>query len=73
MKCADAIRLANMAAKLGSEDAFVLARCGHTLNFHEFDRSAAMVEKALSLNPNLATARFSMGWISVVACDPESN
>lgn len=30
-----------------------------------------MVEKALSLNPNLATARASFGWISVIACDPK--
>ncbi|WP_291611978.1 adenylate/guanylate cyclase domain-containing protein [Bradyrhizobium sp.] len=70
---AEAIRLANAAVQIGSEDAFVLARCGHTLMFlgNEFDRGAAMVEKALSLNPNLATARFSLGWISVVGCDPE--
>jgi TolB-like protein/class 3 adenylate cyclase len=70
---AEALRLANTAAHIGSEDAFVLARCGHTLMYlgNQFDRGAAMVEKALSLNPNLATARLSYGWISVVACEPE--
>ena len=70
---AEALRLANIGAQLGSEDAFVLARCGHTLVYlgNEFDRGAAMVEKALSLNPNLATARASLGWISVITCDPK--
>jgi TolB-like protein/class 3 adenylate cyclase len=69
----EALRLANIAAQIGSEDAFVLARCGHTLVYlgNEFDRGAAMVEKALSLNPNLATAHSSFGWISVIACDPK--
>jgi TolB-like protein/class 3 adenylate cyclase len=70
---AEALRLANTAAYKGSEDAFVLARCGHILMYlgNEFDRGTAMVEKALSLNPNLAIARFSYGWISVVACEGE--
>jgi adenylate cyclase len=70
---AEALRFANIAAQIGSEDAFVLARCGHTLMYvgGEFDRGAAMVEKALLLNPNLAIARYSCGWISVVACEPE--
>jgi adenylate cyclase len=70
---AEALRFANTAARIGSEDAFVLARAGHTLMYlgNEFDRGAAMVEKALSLNPNLPIARFSFGWISIVACEPE--
>jgi TolB-like protein/class 3 adenylate cyclase len=70
---AEALRMANIGAQLGSEDAFVLARCGHTLVYlgNEFDRGAAMVEKALSLNLNLAAARASFGWISVIACDPK--
>jgi TolB-like protein/class 3 adenylate cyclase len=70
---AEALRLANIAAQIGSEEAFVLARCGHTLVHlgNEFDRGAAMVEKALTLNPNLAIARSSFGWISVIACEPE--
>jgi hypothetical protein len=59
---AEAHRLANIAAQIDSEDAFVLARCvpySHASR-DEFDRGAAMVEKALSLNPTLAVARFSM-------------
>lgn len=68
---AEALQMANIGAQLGGEDAFVLARCGHTLVYlgGEFERGAAMVEKALSLNPNLATARASLGWISVIGCD----
>lgn len=70
---AEALEFANTAAHLGSEDAFVLAQCAITLMFlgNEVDRGATMVEKALSLNPNLAIAHFSSGWISVVACEPE--
>ena len=69
----EALELANLAAEIGSEDAFVLARCGHTIMYlgNELDRGAAMIQKALSLNPNLAIARFAFGWISVVACEPE--
>ena len=65
---AEAIGLAQQGAKLANDDAFALARCGHTLTYlgHEYDRGASMVEHAVVLNPNLAMAWFSRGWVSIM-------
>jgi adenylate cyclase len=70
---ADAIRLANMASKLASDDAFALARSGHVLAYlaHEYDRGASMVKQAVALNPNLAIAWFSRGWVSLMCGEAE--
>jgi TolB-like protein/class 3 adenylate cyclase len=70
---ADSIRLANLASRFGSDDAFTLARSGHLLAYlgREFDRGASMVEQAVALNPNLAIAWMSRGWVSLMCCDPE--
>lgn len=70
----DAIRLANLAARFGSDDAFTLARSGHLLAYlgREYDRGASMVEQAVALNPNLAVAWMSRGWVTLMCCDPES-
>jgi TolB-like protein len=70
---ADAIRLADLASRFGSDDAFALARCGHILAYlaHEYDRGASMVEQAVALNPNLAVAWSSRGWVALMCCEPE--
>jgi adenylate cyclase len=70
---ADAIRLVNLASRYGSEDAFTLARSGHLLAYlgREYDRGASMIEQAVALNPNLAIAWMSRGWVSLMCCDPE--
>jgi TolB-like protein/class 3 adenylate cyclase len=70
---ADAIRLAHLAAKLGSDDAFALARSGHVLTYlgYEYDRGASMVEQAVVLNPNLAIAWYSRGWVSLMCGEAE--
>jgi adenylate cyclase len=64
----DAIRLAHLGSKVGSDDAFALARSGHVLTYlgHEYDRGASMVEQAVTLNPNLAVAWYSRGWVSLM-------
>ena len=64
----DAIRLANLGARKGIDDAFALARSGHVLTYlgHEYDRGASMVEQAVALNPNLANAWHSRGWVSLM-------
>jgi TolB-like protein/class 3 adenylate cyclase len=69
----DAIRLANLGSRWGSDDAFVLARSGHVLTYlgHEYDRGASMVEQAVALNPNLAMAWYSRGWVSLMCGDAE--
>jgi TolB-like protein/class 3 adenylate cyclase len=70
---ADGIRLARIGAREGSDDAFALARCAHVLTYlgHEYDRGASMVEQAVTLNPNLAIAWYSRGWVSLMCGDGE--
>ncbi len=67
-KRTDAIRLANLGSSLANDDAFALARSGHVLTYlaHEYDRGASMVEQAVTLNPNLALAWYSRGWVSLM-------
>jgi adenylate cyclase len=69
----DAIRLANLGSRLANDDAFALARSGHVLTYlaHEYDRGASMVEQAVALNPNLAIAWFSRGWVSLMCGEAE--
>ncbi len=69
----DAIRLAYMAAKVSSDDAFALARSGHVLTYlgQEYDRGTSMVEQAVVLNPNLAVAWYSRGWVSLMCSEAE--
>jgi adenylate cyclase len=69
----DAIRLAHLGARLANADAFTLARCGHALTYfeHEYDRGLSMVEQAVALNPNLAVAWYSRGWVALLCGDAE--
>jgi TolB-like protein/class 3 adenylate cyclase/Tfp pilus assembly protein PilF len=69
----DAVRLAYLAAKMGSDDAFALARSGHVLTYlgYEYDRGASMVEQAVTLNPNLGIAWYSRGWVSLMCGEAE--
>jgi adenylate cyclase len=70
---ADAIRLAQLASRTGSDDAFTLARSGHVLAYlgGEYDRGTAMVEHAVALNPNLAIAWYSRGWVTMMCGEAE--
>jgi TolB-like protein/tetratricopeptide (TPR) repeat protein len=67
---AEAIRHARLAARLADEDPFVLATAGHVLTYlgHEYERGVAMVEQAVALNPNLAIAWYSRGFVCLM-CD----
>src|SRR5204863_8526600 len=69
----EALRLARMAAKVANEDAFALARAGHVLAYlgQEYDRGASLVERAIDLNPHLASAWFSRGWVAVLCGEAE--
>src|SRR5260370_40085489 len=69
----DAIRLAHLGSRVGSDDAFALARSGHVLTYlgHEYDRGTSMVEQAIILNPNLAVAWYSRGWVSLMCGEAE--
>jgi TolB-like protein/class 3 adenylate cyclase/Tfp pilus assembly protein PilF len=64
----EAIRHARLALRLANEDASALARAGHALAYvgHEYDLGASMVEQAVALNPNLAIAWYSRGWVAML-------
>ena len=70
---ADALRDANAALRITSEDAFVLARCAHPMAYicQQFDRAASLADRAVLLNPNLSMAWISRGWISLMLAKPE--
>src|SRR5260370_16199169 len=69
----DAIRLAHLASKVGSDDAFTLARAGNVLTYlgRQYDRGASMVEQAVALNPNLGIAWYSRGWVTMMCGEAE--
>src|SRR5665213_3979311 len=69
----EAIRLAHLGSRFGSDDAFALARSAHMLTYlgHEYDRGASMAEQAVALNPNLAIAWYSRGWVSLMCGEAE--
>ena len=70
---AEAARLARRATELDNDDAVALAAGGYALAFavHELDDGAAFIERALMLNPNLAMAWHSSGWVRVFLGEPE--
>jgi adenylate cyclase len=70
---ADAIQFARLGARAENSDAFTLARCGHVLTYfgHEYDRGLRMVEQAVALNPNLAIAWYSRGWVALMCGEAE--
>src|SRR5262249_45432603 len=58
-------RLAKRAVELGKDDAVALSRGGHAFAwFHrDLDNSAAFIDRALALNPNLSAAWNLSGWV----------
>jgi TolB-like protein/Tfp pilus assembly protein PilF len=61
---AETRRLARRAIELDQDDPSVLARAGHALAFvvGEVEEGAALLLRAMNLDPNQATARYWMGW-----------
>jgi adenylate cyclase len=70
---ADALGDANFALGLTNDDAFVLSRSAKVLAYigHEFDRASSLVERAITLNPNLAVGWLDRGWISLLLGEGE--
>jgi adenylate cyclase len=70
---AEALRFADRAATLGTDDALALARAAQALVFfgREYERGSAMVERAVELNPNLSSVWLVRGWINVMSSDIE--
>jgi len=65
---ADALRMARRAAELGKEDAISLAFAGYTFAFagREVENGAALADRAIELNPNLALAWGICGWVTLM-------
>jgi tetratricopeptide (TPR) repeat protein len=73
VEVAEAERLARRAADLGRNDAMALCMAGLTLGFAVKDvrGGAALTARALALNPNLAWAWYSDGWLNVWLGNPD--
>lgn len=69
----EAVRLANIAADLANDDAFVLARAAHVLvNLdRQFDRAMSMVDKAVALNPNHGGVWHARSQVAFSCCNPD--
>ncbi|MGO8921121.1 MAG: adenylate/guanylate cyclase domain-containing protein [Stellaceae bacterium] len=67
-------RLAQRAVELGKDDAIALATSGWALAFvvRDLDAAAALIDRALLLNPGLAEAWFCGGWVKVWLGEPDS-
>jgi len=70
---AETARLARRAAELGKDDAVALAFGGIGLAFvvGELDNGGAMIDRALTLNPNLAAAWNHSSWVAAFRGEPE--
>jgi TolB-like protein len=64
---AEAARLARRAAELGKDDAVTLSIGGMVLAYvvGDLDDGAAIVDRAVRLNPNLAAAWGAAGWMKI--------
>jgi TolB-like protein/class 3 adenylate cyclase/tetratricopeptide (TPR) repeat protein len=60
-------RLARRAAMLGKDDAVTLTMAGIALAYTigDLDSGDSLINRALTLNPNLASAWFFSGWVKV--------
>jgi TolB-like protein len=70
----EAARLARRAAETGRDDAGALAIAGYVLAYvvGDLDSSAAYIDRALLLNPNLAGAWGVSAWLKVYLGDPDT-
>jgi tetratricopeptide (TPR) repeat protein len=69
-----AAEVARQAAEVGKEDAVALCSAGLALAAvaGELDDGAALIDRALALNPNLAWAWLSGSWVKVYLGEPEA-
>lgn len=70
---AEATRLARRAVELGRDDAIALSYGGYVLGYvgGDLDDSAACIDRALALNPNLAAALGVSSWVKACLGEPD--
>ena len=70
---AEVTRLAQRAVELGKDDAIALAASGYALAYvvRDLGVGAALIDRALVLNSNLAEAWFCGGWAKIWLGEPE--
>jgi TolB-like protein/tetratricopeptide (TPR) repeat protein len=70
---AEGSRLAQRAADLGKDDAVALGTAGQTFAYlaHDLDAAAALIDRALMLNPNLVATWLFSGWVRDWLGEPE--
>ena len=70
----DTRRLARRAIELDKDDPTVLVRAGQAIGavLYEMDDGVALVSRAYELNPNLAVARYTIGWEHIRRGDIEA-
>ncbi|RUX03721.1 tetratricopeptide repeat protein [Mesorhizobium sp. M2A.F.Ca.ET.037.01.1.1] len=75
LETAETERLALKAMDLGRDDAIALSRGGIALAYVVGDNNsgAAFIDRALALNPNLATAWLFSGWVRADLGDTETS
>jgi TolB-like protein/class 3 adenylate cyclase len=71
---AEVTRLAQRAVELGNDDAIALAHSGYALAYvaRDLGRGAALIDRALLLNSNLAEAWSFGGWVKIYLGEPEA-
>jgi tetratricopeptide (TPR) repeat protein len=70
---AEGVQLARRAVELGKDDAIALARSGHALGHlaGDLDGGIALIDRALTLNPNLATVWLLSGFLRAFRGEPD--
>jgi TolB-like protein/Tfp pilus assembly protein PilF len=73
METVEAERLARLAAEFGNEDAIALCTAGIVLAYvvGDLDDGAALIDRALMLNPNLASAWVFGSWVKIWLGEPD--
>jgi tetratricopeptide (TPR) repeat protein len=71
---AEVTRLAQRAVELGKDDAIALAASGWALVYvvRDLEVGAALIDRALVLNSNLAEAWLWGGWVKIYLGEPEA-
>jgi TolB-like protein len=66
-------RLARRAAELGKDDAVALYLAGHAIArvVGDLDAGAALIDRALALNPNLSVGWYVSGWVRIFLGQPD--